>query len=284
MNEGALTTKSPLVSTAWLSEHLLDPSIRVIEVSREEVDPAYDKGHIPGAVWWQWKAALWHESDREFPAPEEMAARLGRIGVSPETTVVIYGDPVQYGTYAFWVLTMCGHRRLKLLDGGRKGWLKEGRPTTREVLGLPPVDYSAGQGDSSSRIGRDEILEGLSRAGRFLLDVRTPAEYKGERVRGQDPDHGAERAGRIPGAAHLFFRHLLNENDTFKPAEELTSILKEVGASPENVKEIVTYCRLSHRASLAWFVMRFLLGWPNVRVYDGSWTEWGSIVGVPVEK
>jgi thiosulfate/3-mercaptopyruvate sulfurtransferase len=279
-----------LVSCDWLADHLNDPDVRVIEVSARPDNASYRAGHIPGAVWWFWKEALWHPTDREFVTPEQLATRLGSIGVSPQTTLVIYGDPVQFGTYAFWVLSMAGHQNLRLLDGGRKRWSAEGRPLSQDVPDFSPVTYPAGTADVSSRVGRDEMLAKLGRSGRLLLDVRSPEEYQGERVSppsGEvqfDFDHGAERAGRIPGAVHLFFRKLVNEDDTFLSPEELWAILKQVNIAPNSGTEIVTYCRLSHRATIAWFAMRYLLNLENVQVYDGSWTEWGSIVGFPIEK
>ena len=277
--------ESALVSPAWLAQHLDDPGVRIIEVSSVPDDAIYRSGHIPGAVWWYWKDALWHPTDRDFPTPREMAPRLGRVGVTAETTVVLYGEPVQFGTYAFWVLTMCGHPDVRMLDGSRKRWTAEGRPLSTDVPNFPAVSYLQGPGDSSFRVGRDYVLAGLGAPGRLLLDVRSPEEYTGERVSPPPHfDHGAERVGRIPGAVHLFFRDLLNDDDTFKSAGEIQSICAGVGVTPENAEEIVTYCRLSHRATLSWFAMRYLLGNENVRIYDGSWTEWGSIVGFPIER
>jgi thiosulfate/3-mercaptopyruvate sulfurtransferase len=275
--------RQALVSSAWLAGRLDAPDIRVIEVASAIDDTAYRAGHIPGAVRWHWKAALWHETDREFPGPETMARRLGAAGVTPRTTVVLYGDPVQYGTYAFWALTMCGHPDVRLLDGARKRWAADGRPLATDRPGPATAGYTAQAPDMSSRVGREEVRAGLSRPGRLLLDARSPEEYRGERVMPPPSfDHGAERAGRIPGAVHLHFRELLNDDDTFKAPETLAAILGARGA--EHGREIVTYCRLSHRATLLWFAMRYLLGYRNVRVYDGSWTEWGSIVGYPIEK
>ncbi len=274
---------SSLVSPTWLEANLENPYVRIIEVSSSDDDSNYRESHIPGAVWRFWKDLCWHESDREFPAPDEMARRMGEMGIRGDATVILYGDPVQFGSYAFWALTMGGVRNLRLLDGGRKAWVESGRPATKEVSPLEPTDYSPGEGDSSMRMGRDEVRAGLGKAGRLLLDVRSPEEYSGERVMPPPNfDHGAERKGRIPGAKHLFFRNVVNEDDAFKSETELRALFEAAGISEAG--EVVAYCRLSHRATLVWFAMHHILGYEGTRIYDGSWTEWGSIVGFPIEK
>ncbi len=276
---------SPLVSSGWLVQRLHDPSVRVIEVSWDPDPAGYHAGHIPGAVWWWWKEALWDDNDREFATPAQMARRLQRIGVAPATTLVIYGDPVQFGAYAFWVLSMCGHPHLRLLNGGKTAWTKEGRPLSKETPQFQPAAYAEQAGDRSSRVGRDDVRAHLHDQGRLLLDVRSAEEYRGERVSPPPSfDHGAERSGRIPGAVHLFFRELLHADDTFRTAAELRSRFQSVGLSGDDPRELVAYCRLSHRATLAWFALTFLLGYDSAKVYDGSWSEWGSIVGFPIEK
>tara|TARA_B100000315_G_scaffold161555_1_gene150041 strand:+ start:1636 stop:2475 length:840 start_codon:yes stop_codon:yes gene_type:complete len=277
---------SPIVSTDWLTDRLLDPSIKVIEVSAKKGEEAgYAESHIPGAINFWWKDLCWHETDRQFVTPEQLAERLGAVGISDEDRLVLYGEPVQYGTYAFWALTMAGHPNLLVLDGGRTKWLAEDRPATNSVPETEPVEYIVQQPNEWMRLGRDNIRDNLSQDGRLLLDMRSPEEYSGERVMelGQF-DHGAERGGRIPGARHLFFKELINDDDTFKSADELKAKFDGVGADPSKVDEIVCYCRLSHRATLAWTAMTYILGYEGVKIYDGSWTEWGSIVGFPVEK
>jgi thiosulfate/3-mercaptopyruvate sulfurtransferase len=274
-----------LVSGEWLAGHLDDPGLRIIEVSSSPDDAEYRQGHIPGALRWYWKDALWHATDREFATSEDMASHLGRIGIAPNTTIVVYGSPVQYGTYAFWVLAMAGHHDVRLLDGGRKRWIADGRPLSTDIPTYAPVDYPPTVSDVSSRVGRDDIRAKLGQSGRILLDVRSPEEYRGERVSPPPGfDHGAERKGHIPGAIHLHFRDLLNDDDTFKAPEQLQERLGEAGIHPGAADEIVTYCRLSHRATLVWFALSSVLGSRQVKVYDGSWTEWGSIVGFPITR
>lgn len=236
------TDGSTLVSAAWLSENLGSPGLHVIEVSSASDDDSYREAHVPGAHWWFWKGALWHETDRAFAAPEALAERLGGMGIGPDDEIVLYGEPVQFGTYAFWVLKMAGFDNLKLLDGSKKRWIADGMPVSTDVPDAEPVAHPAPDGGDILSVGRDDIREKLGVPGRVLLDVRSPEEYRGERVMPPPGfDHGAERAGRIPGAAHLFFRELLNEDDTYKDKEELARILGGAGAAPDDEIELVLY-------------------------------------------
>jgi len=277
---------SPLVSANWLECHLADPDLRVIEVCSLRDDKSYHEGHIPGAMWVYWKSACWHEADREFVTPAAMAQLFGGMGIGPQSTLVLYGDPVQYGSYAFWAFTMAGHPNLRLLDGGRRKWVMEGRPLSRTVPRFPAVAYPAPLGTSSMRVGRDNVRENLRQPRRLLLDVRSPEEFTGKRVSDYSfpVDHGAERTGRIPGAVHLYFKELLNDDDSFKSPDQLRLVLAAAGVAPEHFDDVVCYCRLSHRATIAWIALSHILGHTNVKIYDGSWTEWGSIVGYPIEK
>jgi len=277
---------SPLISTAWLEDHLADPDLRIVEICNLRDDKTYREGHIPGALWLYWKSACWHETDREFVTPAAMAQLFGRMGIGPQSTVVLYGDPVQYGSYAFWAFTMAGHRNLRLLDGGRRKWVMEGRSLSQDVPRFPAVAYPAPKGTSSMRVGRDNVRDNLGQPRRLLLDLRSPEEYSGERVSDYSfpVDYGAERTGRIPGAIHLYFKELLNEDDSFKSPDQLRGVLAAVGVTPEKFDDVVCYCRLSHRATIAWVALGHILGHGNIKIYDGSWTEWGSIVGYPIEK
>ncbi len=278
----------PLVTTAWLEERLGDPGTVVVEVAHHPpLAAAYFSGHIPGARYRHWKALCWHETMRAFPSPEAMAARLGELGVGDDTTLAIVGDTLQFGIYAYWVLEMTGLSHLAVvLDGGHRTWEEEGRPMTNAVPEpATPALPTIGRPDETSRIGRDGVLAGLRDPERVLLDMRSDEEWRGERVAPTTAphDHGAERSGRIPGARHLNYERLLRDDGTFKDREGLLVELTREGVEPH--RDIVTYCRLSHRASLAWFVLTKVLGgYPQVRVYDGSWTEWGSIVGTPIER
>lgn len=275
------------MTTAWLAEHLDDDAVVVLEVSFHPRPTAlYDaEGHAPGAHHRWWKDLCWDDTTRDFPAPETMAARLEGLGVSDDSTLVLVGDTIQFATYTYWVLTMTGLAHLaRVLDGGHQAWIAEGRPVTDD----PPTPPTRGsvtprEGDTSSRVGRDEVLAGIGTEGRVLLDLRSNEEFQGERVSPTTApfDHGAERKGRIPGAIHVPHDRFLGADGTFLPPAEITDLLDSMGAGPD--ADVITYCRLSHRASLGWFAAG-LADRDNLRVYDGSWTEWGSMVGMPIER
>ncbi len=278
----------PLVTADWLADHLADPDVVVLEVSSEPEPGAryFREGHIPDAHFVWWKTLCWDDSDREFPEPDEMARRLRALGVSDGSRLVLVGDPIQFATYPYWVLALTGLDHVaSLLDGGRAHWVARGLPLTYEVPAPPvPGTVSPRGAGEAARVGREDVRSHLGAPGRVLVDMRTDEEYAGERVSpvSYAVDHGAERAGRIPGARHLYFERLLNSHGQFLDAAAIDGQLRSTGATPE--ADVVAYCRLSHRASLGWFAASRLLGWSNVRVYDGSWTEWGSIVGFPVER
>lgn len=279
---------TPLVDGDWLEEHLGDPNVVLLEVSfYEPAKASYFVGHAPGAYYVPWKEFCWHDSDREFASPEVMAERFAAYGITDESTVVLIGDTIQFATYAYWTIAMAGLEHLvTVLDGGALTWLESGRPVTlAEPSTSERGSVTPGTADQSSRIGRDDVLAHLGDPDRSLIDVRSPEEYRGERVAPLTApfDYGAERKGRIPGAKHVYYLdRLLNPDGTFRTPDEMSAEFDEEGATAD--REVVTYCRLSHRASLAWFALTRLGNRENVKVYDGSWTEWGTIVGFPVER
>jgi thiosulfate/3-mercaptopyruvate sulfurtransferase len=274
---------TPLVSAEELASRLGEPGLSVLEIAFEPTDRPFHDAHVSGSRWSYWKTLLWHDTDRRFADPATLADRLGALGIGGDDELVLVGDPIQFATYGYWVLAMLG-REARVLDGGRARWLAGGFPVE---AGAPEparhVEHPPGEADFSAAAGRDEVLAALDGNVR-ILDFRTPEEYRGERVSPVTApiDHGAERRGRIPGAQHLWFERLLAADGTFRPPDELRRIFDETGLDDDD--DVIAYCRLSHRASLGWFVLHELLGHEQVRVYDGSWTEWGSIVGVPVER
>ncbi len=279
-------TVSTFVSAAWLADNIDDPNLRVIAIGSSKDDSLYTAGHVPGAIWLNWKTACWHETDRQFVTPEAMAALFGRLGIDPGSKIVLYGEPIQYGSYAYWAFTMAGHQNLRLLDGGRKKWSADGYPISQDIPRHSATRYPVSTGDQSMRVGRRDVRNHIGEPQRLLLDVRSAEEYSGERVieYAAGFDHGAERGGHIPGAQNIYYREFLNEDDTIKSADEIRASLKKAGIDPFAYDEVVCYCRLSHRATMAWIALSRVLGHPNVKIYDGSWTEWGSIVGFPIER
>lgn len=271
-----------LVSTEWVDEHRNDTdSIRIVE-SNEDV-LLYDTGHIPGAVKVDWHNDLQHPVLRDYITPEMFAALCSRLGVGPDTTVVFYGDKNNWwAAYALWVFNMFGHDKCVLMNGGRKKWQEEGRPMTTDKPDLPPKDYPTPSVDFSNRAFRDDVLR-YSREGGPLIDVRSPGEFTGELTHMPDyPQEGAQRGGHVPGAANVPWARAANEDGTFKSREELEKIyMGEAGLKPGD--DVIAYCRIGERSSHTWFVLKHLLGFPRVRNYDGSWTEWGNLVGMPIE-
>ncbi|GIW27102.1 MAG: sulfurtransferase [Meiothermus sp.] len=274
-----------LVSTDWVLENLNNPEVRILEVNEDIL--LYDTGHIPGSQKIDWQADLWDDTIREFIQPHELAALFERLGISNDTTIVLYGDKNNWwAAYAFWFFSYNGHRKLKLMNGGRIKWIQENKPLTTEVPTYPKGTYTPGQRDPNLRAFRNEVLAHLEKvkAGKgALVDVRSPAEFTGEKTHMPEyPQEGVLRGGHIPGAKSIPWATTVNPDGTFKSAEELRAIYESKGITPD--KEVIAYCRIAERSSHSWFVLKHLLGFPNVKNYDGSWTEWGNAVGVPIEK
>lgn len=272
-----------LVSTEWLAEHLADPGLRVVESNEDPL--LYTMGHIPGAVNIDWQNDLNDPLVRDYLNAEQFAALLSRNGIGPETTVIFYGDKNNWwATYSFWVFQLFGHTNARILNGGRQKWVDEGRPMTKEVPTYPAADYPVPtRNDAPIRAFREEVLAHVQ-AGKKLVDVRSPGEYSGTLLHMPNyPQEGALRGGHIPGAKSVPWAMAANPDGTFKSAAELRAIYEqEQGLSSES--DVITYCRIGERSSHTWFVLTYLLGYPSVRNYDGSWTEWGNSVRLPIEK
>jgi len=273
-----------LVDTDWLAANLNTSGIRIIESNEDLL--LYDTGHIPGAVHIDWRRDLNDQTVRDYVGPEAFADLCRRNGITPDTTVVFYGDKSNWwAAYAFWVFQLFGHTKAKLLDGGRDKWEAEDRPLTREVPKITPTDYPvpAQRDDASHRAYFEQTLAHM-KAGKKMVDVRSPGEFSGAVTHMPEyPQEGVLRGGHIPGAKSVPWSRAANPDKTFKTREELEAIYKtEIGLDPKD--DIIAYCRIGERSSHTWFVLKYLLGFEKVRNYDGSWTEWGNAVRSPIEK
>lgn len=273
-----------LVTTAWVQEHLNDPKVRIVEV---DYDPAsnYYVGHIPGAVLFDWRKDLNHSLIRDFITKEELEELFSKNGISNDTIIVLYGDYNNwFAAFAFWLFKYYGVENVKLMDGGRKKWILEGRPLTKDIPTYPGTVFRAKEPDETIRVYMDYVKASLKMKDKVLVDVRSLKEYTGEILAPPEyPDEKAQRGGHIPGAINIPWSLAVKEEDgSFKTRKELEEIYKSRGVTPD--KEVITYCRIGERASVTWFVLKFLLGYPNVKNYDGSWSEWGSVVKNPIEK
>ncbi len=269
-----------LVDTEWVAQNLDTQGVRLVEV---DVDTAaYDQGHAPGAVGWNWKSQLQQAIVRDVVEKGEFERLLGGSGIGNDSRVILYGDNNNwFAAWAYWQMKYYGHANVQIMNGGRAKWLAEGRPTTTDVPAHSPQSYTAKEPNISIRALRDDVRASLGSA--VLVDVRSPAEFSGELLAPANlPQEGSQRGGHIPGALNIGWAQAVNDDGTFKSVDELNDIYGGRGVTAD--KDVIAYCRIGERSSHTWFVLRELLGYPNIRNYDGSWTEWGSGVGLPIER
>jgi thiosulfate/3-mercaptopyruvate sulfurtransferase len=273
-----------LVNTSWVADHLNDPKVRLVE-SNEDI-LLYNTGHIPGAIKIDWVSELNDPVVRDYLDKERFEQLLSAKGIDNDTTVVFYGDKSNWwATYAFWVFKLFGHKDARIMNGGRAKWVAEGRELTRDIPNYEPASYTAQERDDSViRAFRDQVLEHIrGGSNNVLVDVRSPQEFSGEKLHMPDyPQEGTLRGGHIPTAANIPWAKAVNEDNTFKSRAELEQLYASQGITSD--KDVVAYCRIGERSSHTWFVLTYLLGYPSVRNYDGSWTEWGNSVGLPIDK
>ncbi len=270
-----------LVSTDWVAAHATDPNVRVVEV---DVDTkAYDEGHVPGAIAWSWHSQLCDTVRRDILSKEAFEDLMSASGIAPESTLVIYGDNNNwFAAWAFWQAKIYGHTDVRLMNGGRKKWLAEGREL---AMGTPPVDpksYRAKEADLTLRSFLPQVQAAVSTRGAALVDVRSPQEYSGEILAPPGLPETCQRGGHIPTARSIPWGKACNDDGTFRSADELSQIYAAEGI--DGSRPVITYCRIGERSSHSWFVLKYLLGFDHITNYDGSWTEWGNLVGAPVEK
>lgn len=278
--------KDVLVDTDWVAENLNTPGVRLIEVDEDIL--LYDTGHIPSAVKIDWQMDLWHHTERDFIGPAQVSELLGQLGIQENDTLILYGDKSNWwASYAYWFLSYSGVKNpMKLMNGGRQKWVAEGRELTTNTVKLTPTTYPQLARNQNIRVFRDEVrahLPHVEEGSGALVDVRSPDEFSGKVTHMPDyPQEGVLRGGHIPGACSIPWAQATNENGTFKSAEELIELYESHNVTPE--KTVIAYCRIAERSSHTWFVLHELLGYPNVSNYDGSWTEWGNAVGMPIQK
>jgi thiosulfate/3-mercaptopyruvate sulfurtransferase len=280
-----LSYKHPevLVESDWVSQHLKDSNVRIAEVDYDPI-ANYNLAHIPGAILFDWKADMNDPLSRDIVNQKQLEDLLSRSGVNKDTTLVLYGDFNNwFAAFAFWILKYYGFEKVVLMNGGRKKWLSEDREVTRELPAHTLAVYKAKGPNEEIRIYLDGVKKSLGKRDKALVDVRSPAEFTGEITAPPEyPNEHAQRGGHIPGAVSIPWSQAVKEDGTFKNAEDLAKLYQSKGITPD--KEIITYCRIGERSSFSWFVLKYLLGYPNVRNYDGSWTEWGNMVRNPIQK
>jgi thiosulfate/3-mercaptopyruvate sulfurtransferase len=275
--------KDVLVETDWVEQHLNDDSIRIVEV--DENPALYAESHIPGAIGFDWKKDLQDQVKRDFLGPKEFAAVMGDHGISNDHTVVLYGDRNNwFAAYTYWYFRYYGHDKVVLMNGPREKWISESRPTTQDIPNYDSANFQVGSIDEAIRAKREQVLDALGAKSHRLVDVRSPQEFSGELIAmpGYEQE-GAQRAGHIPGANSVPWAQAVREDGTFKSREELEELYTTKGVI-EGDTPIIAYCRIGERSAHTWFVLHELLGRDDVRNYDGSWTEWGNLVDVPIEK
>ncbi len=271
-----------LVSTEWAAQHLNDPNVRLVEV---DVDTsAYDQGHIPGAVGWNWQTQLQDNIRRDLITKSALEQLLGKSGISNDTTVLLYGDNNNwFAAYALWQLKYYGHKDARLINGGRKKWVEEKRPLTTDAPKITPATYRASGPDDSIRARKEDVFAIVENRNRgHLVDVRSVDEFTGKIIAPPGMSETAQRGGHIPTAANVPWAQAANEDGTFKSADQLQQLYGSKGVTGKD--EVIAYCRIGERSSHTWFVLKYLLGFDRVKNYDGSWTEWGNLVGAPIEK
>lgn len=272
-----------LVDTNWVSQHLKDSSIRVTEV---DYDPTtnYNMGHVPGAVLLDWRKDLNDPVTRDLLSKERLEQLLGQAGATNQTTLVLYGDFNNwFAAFAYWILKYHGVEKTVLMNGGRKKWLAEDREVTKEIPNYPKTTFKTASTNEQIRTYLDYVKSSMKKSDKVLVDVRSPAEFTGEITAPPEyPNEHAQRGGHIPGAVNIPWSQAVKEDGTFKSAEDIAKLYQSKGVTAD--KEVITYCRIGERSSFTWFVLKYLLGYPNVKNYDGSWTEWGNMVRNPIEK
>jgi thiosulfate/3-mercaptopyruvate sulfurtransferase len=274
-------TPDVLVKTDWVAQHGRDTGVRVVEV---DVDTAaYDQGHVPGAAGWNWTTDLCDTLRRDIVPMKNLEALLGKTGIDNNTTIVLYGDNNNwFAAWAFWQLKIYGHADVRIMDGGRRKWIAEGRELTTDKPSFPPKMYKASEPDLSLRAFLPEVQKASQSRSAALVDVRSPQEFTGEILAPPGLPETCQRGGHIPGAKSIPWAKACNEDGTFKSPDELEALYGAQGVTGET--PVIAYCRIGERSSHTWFVLKYLLGFQNVKNYDGSWTEWGNLVGVPVER